>query len=441
MAIDARPGILRGIKLVFKTGGIYLLFTLINKAIPFLLLPLLTRYIDPSGYGAVAVVALVTALAMPVVGMCSNSVLYQRYYKMDQHERIIFLNDSYKIIFVLGFIMAIVTPVVRPMIEMYLKISIGWFEIAIIGAAAGMVSTMTTALYQIRGDAIKYGLFQSAMVVSNVGLTILLVVFFEMSWEGRILAIFSSSILLCFVAVYLNLRAGDISLSHFNKSSQVLPILRLGSALIPGSIVGWAITMSDRMFLTSMTTLELVGVYAVGIMIGQITNIFLGALGQACIPHLYKYGNSTDIHVRIKVVQSIYALIVLSLIVATAVTLFAPAIFDLMIDSRYHAALVVVGWISAAYAFMNVSSVFQSLILSVEKNSVTLYVSAVALIVNFIGNYIFIRNYGMVGAAMGNALSSFSFMSLYFIAGIRYNRLPWLDRRVFSWSGTAEVMK
>lgn len=430
MATAKSATLLSSVRFVLGTGGVYLGFSLLNRAIPFLLLPLLTRHIDPAGFGVVTIVSLITMLLMPVVGLCGNSVLYQRYYKLSELERVCFINDTYKIILLVGALLAILLPLIYPLLANYIRVGLGWVEVAVIAAISGMISTVTLALFQIRGDALKYGLFQSVSVTSNVVLTIILVVLFDLSWEGRIWAIVASSIVMSVGAVYLNLRAGDLRVDLIRDSGQIKTIVLLGSALIPGSMIGWAITMSDRVFLTTMTSLETVGIYAVGITIGQITNIVLGAVGQACIPYLYRYGPSDDQQIRVRIVQGIYLLIIISLAVAAMVTGVSPFIFDVFVDHRYHDALRVVGWISAAYVFMNIGATLQSLILAVEKNKITMFLSGITLLANLISNYVCIKQFGMVGAAMGNAFSTFTFMLVAFLASLRFNCLPWLDPRV-----------
>lgn len=416
--------------IIFRAGSIYFLFSIFNRAIPFLLLPLLTRYIDPSGYGVISVIAVITAMTMPIIGMCSNSVLYQRYFKLDSVDRAYFVNDCYKLIVMNSIVLSLVAIPFAPLIESYLKITLGWFEVAIICAAAGMVTTLTATLFQIKKEAINYGFLQSATMLANVGLTLLLVVFLGMSWQGRIWAILISSLLVSLFAVYLNVRNGDINVSRMMQSPQISSIIKLGGALIPSTLAGWAISMSDRVFLTSMTSLELVGIYAVGVMIGQITDMLLNSMAQAYLPHLYQHGYSSDVPTRIRVAQGIYAVAAVSLLTALAITLAAPMVINLMVDSRYHAAVTVVGWISLSYAFLSIGSAFHGLILAVEKNVVTIYVSVLTLVVSLVGNYLLIGQFGMVGAAMGNALSTFTFMFLLLLASLRYNRMPWFDRRV-----------
>lgn len=424
------------LRTVFRTSSIYLVFTLLNRAIPFLLIPLLTRYIEPRGYGIISLLGVVTTMAMPLIGLCSNTVLFQRYNQLPSGQRALLVNDCYKVVLAGAGIAVAVAPVFAVPLRQYMGIQLFWFEVALITSAAGMVLTLALALCQIKMQPVPYGLLQTASSLTNVVLTILLVVVLEQSWQGRLSAICLAGVAVALISVYVNHRNGDLDFSRLLQASQLKNIVRLGSALIPSTIAGGVIAMSDRFFLGAMTTMTVVGIYAVGVSFAQVTDILLNSLNQACLPYLYKHGHSDDRTTRIRIVQGVYAVAFISFAVALLVTLVAPIVIDYMVDARYHDAKHVVGWLSLSFAFVSIGSAFQGLILIVERNTATAYISVAALMVNLLGTYVLVGRFGMVGAAMGVALGSLMSLLLHIAASFKYNNLPWLDPDVFRLSAT-----
>ena len=65
---------------ILKSSGIYVGFAFLNRGLPFLLLPVLTSYIDPYGFGVIALFALIIRLLTPLIGMNSNSVLHRDFF-------------------------------------------------------------------------------------------------------------------------------------------------------------------------------------------------------------------------------------------------------------------------------------------------------------------------------------------------------------------------
>ncbi len=52
---------------LLKNTAIYTLTTIINSAIPFLLIPILTRYLNPSDYGIISVYTVIVAIVSPFI--------------------------------------------------------------------------------------------------------------------------------------------------------------------------------------------------------------------------------------------------------------------------------------------------------------------------------------------------------------------------------------
>lgn len=415
-----------------KNSSIFLSFSILNRAIPFLLLPILTAYIDPYGYGVIAVMAIVTSLSMPLIGLCSDSVLFQQYFKLDQSSKVNFINDAYKIVLINTLIIIVIAVPFANLIKDFTDLSLKWFEIAIICASAGMITTLTTQIFLLKKKAFNYGLFMTINALINGGLAILFVVIYELSWQGRAYSLLISAIFMACIAIFMNIREKDVGAPSLRFTNQAPIIFKLGSALIPSAVGGWAIAMTDRVFLTTMTSLDIVGIYAVGIMIAQMIDIFLNALARAFYPILSEYGDTQDIAKKIFLVRGIYIFTFIAALAVTFLYLASPIIFNFMINERYHDALQVVLWISLGYAFTNIGGLFLSLLLMIKKNVITIFISSATVIFSIISAYFLIKQYGMIGAAISNALSGFINMTMLIIVLNHYNSFPWFNRKIIT---------
>ena len=416
---------------VLKNSSIFLIFSILNRVIPFLLLPILTAYIDPFGYGVISVMALVTAFFMPLVGLCSNSVLFQRFFKLDVAARADFFTDSYKIIFINTLLLLGLAFFLSDFIEVFLKLSLGWFHLAIILSGLGMITSLTTEVLLLQRKPFQYGFLLGLTALMNAGLAILLVVYFELSWQGRIWSLLATGLTMSLIAIFMAQRFSRFQIPALKFTSQGSVIVKLGSVLIPSAIGGWALAMTDRMFLTSMTGLEVLGVYAVGVMLSQTVDIFLNSLARAAHPFLAEYGVSNDITERMILVRGIYGFAALAAIAVYGLSILLPFIMETMINVRYKEAVQVVFWVSLGFAFSNVGGLFLGLLLTVEKNHISAYISCGTFCISVVAAYFLIGENGMIGAAWANALAGFFNMFLLIVACQIYNPLPWLNREVF----------
>jgi O-antigen/teichoic acid export membrane protein len=415
---------------VLKSSSIFLIFSILNRAIPFLLLPILTAYIDPFGYGVISVMALVTAFFMPLVGLCSNSVLFQRFFKLDIPARADFFTDSYKIILINTLLLLGLSVFLSGFIESALKVTLGWFHLAIILSGLGMITSLTTEVLLLQRKPFQYGFFMGLTALMNAGLAILLVVYFELSWQGRIWSLLATGLIMSLIAIFIAQRVSRFQIPALKFTSQGPVIVKLGSVLIPSAIGGWALAMTDRIFLTSMAGLEIMGVYAVGVMLSQTVDIFLNSLARAAHPFIAQYGASKDITERIFLARGIYGFAALAVIAVYGLSILLPFIMDTMINVRYKEAVQVVFWVSLGFAFSNIGGLFLGLLLTVEKNHISAYISCVTFCVSVVAAYFLIGENGMVGAGWANAGTGFVNMFLLIVACQIYNPLPWLNRQV-----------
>ena len=189
--------------------------------------------------------------------------------------------------------------------------------------------------------------------------------------------------------------------------------------------------MTDRTLLTAMTSLEVVGIYAVGVMLAQIIDIFLNSVYKTFYPYLGRYGKAKDIRAQVKLVQGIYAFTILCMVSLVAMLFIAPTLMRVMVDVRYHNAINVVGWLSLGYVFINIGHMFTTLLLVSDQNTKLMYISTVTTLVGVCIAYTLINEYGMVGAAIGTAVTGFFSSFTLFIFSQMYCKLPWIDKRVF----------
>lgn len=74
------------IKKVITNSAIYIGFDVLNKAIPFLLLPIMTKYLSPTEYGILAAYQALVAFFIIVISLDTHSGLGVNYYKLSQDE-------------------------------------------------------------------------------------------------------------------------------------------------------------------------------------------------------------------------------------------------------------------------------------------------------------------------------------------------------------------
>jgi O-antigen/teichoic acid export membrane protein len=68
---------------LFQSAGIYTAAHLLTASVPFLLLPILTRYLTPADYGIVAMFQVILGIVSALIGLSIHGAIGRQYFEKD----------------------------------------------------------------------------------------------------------------------------------------------------------------------------------------------------------------------------------------------------------------------------------------------------------------------------------------------------------------------
>ena len=80
-------------KKLLKNSFIYILGDVLNKAVPFFMLPILTRYLTPEDYGIIATFTVLVSFLMVFTGLSIHGSISVNFFKMEKEELKIFIGN------------------------------------------------------------------------------------------------------------------------------------------------------------------------------------------------------------------------------------------------------------------------------------------------------------------------------------------------------------
>jgi len=263
---------------LFRNTAIYTTSTVIRSGIPFLLLPILTRFLSPKDYGIVANFQVILPLVTVIIGVQTHGAIAVNYFQLDTIEirnytsnvSLIILGNlviSLGIVFLLG-----------PRISGLTGIENFWLIMAVIAGFSQVAIHMLLTLWQTEQRPAHYGIFQILHVCLDVILSLALVILYSLTWRGRLSGIIFASISFAIVSIVVLVRKGYLRSSfdpHYIKDA-----LFFGIPLVPAALGRWVITATDRLFLTKMVGLSATGLYTAGYQVGMIIYLIYSFLIQ-----------------------------------------------------------------------------------------------------------------------------------------------------------------
>lgn len=407
---------------LFKASGIYTLANIINSAIPFFLLPVLTVYLTPTDYGIVSMFGVLLGFFAPFLGLNMHGAVNRKYFDENKNFSL-YLSTSFYILIASTSLILLIIILFSNFISQLTSFPEKWLFLIVLGGFGNSIIQITLTLWQVRGRAVNYGLFQILQTVLNLVLTLIFVISLDLGWIGRVNAqVFAISVF-SIIGLIIVIRRENLTLGWDKEYTR--DILKFGVPLIPHALGAFLITMTDRIFVTNMVGISETGVYTVGYQIGLVISILQDSFNKAWMPYLYAKLNLKSIVVNKKIVAFTYGYFVVILLITLLLGAISPFIVDIFIGKSFEGATQYIIWIALGFAFNGMYKMVSGVIYYEKKTHFLSTVTFLTALLNLVFNYFLIKLNGAVGAAQATALAFFVSFILTWILANKVHPMPW----------------
>ncbi len=416
--------------LLFRNSIIYVISKVLKNALPFLLLPVLTRYLSPSDYGLVATFDVVLGVAFVFVGLSLRGAVSINYFQLEKKEFRDYVGNVL-LIEVVGFVILFaIGLLVNSVLADLISFPENWILIILFVALCRAIIQIALSLWQVRQQAISYGSFQIFQMALSICITLFLIIGIGKKWEGWFIGVSTSAFICAVISLLIMYRKNEFSLS-INKR-YIKDALIFGVPLIPHAFSGLIKTGIDRFFLNSMIGTNATGIYVVGYQVGMIIGVLATAFNQAWSPYLFKKLKENSFKEKVKIVKITYAYFAIILALSLILSLFAPFALKYLIGDSFQESTDYVIWIAFGYAGEGMYYMVVNYLFFVKKTYILAIISCITAIINTVLNYYFIIAYGPIGAAQATTISFFIGFLLTWALSAKIYKMPWGEAFKFS---------
>ncbi len=396
---------------------------IVNKAVPFILIPILTMYLTPSDYGIVATyVAFISILGVFIHLSMPGSVTIN-YFKISKAELKIYIVNLLLIVSVTTSFMFIIVLIFQEQLIDKLQVPYEWLFIGVLVTLAQFLTSLNLVLWQAEQNPKSFAVYQIVQMIVNNILILVLVVGFGMGWEGQLIGQSIAIILFAFVSFIFIYRRGYLKFEI--KQQHIKDALKFGVPLIPHTLAGWFKTGIDRIFLTSFIGTAATGLYAVGYQFGMILGIIALAFNNAFAPYLFEKLSNITNEEKKKLVILTYLYFVIILLMATVISLIAPWFITNFLDERYIDSIQFISWITFGYAFQGMYYMVVNYIFYLKKTYRLVTITFFGGFLHVVLSYFLIQENGAIGAAQATTISFFVTFILVWMLSSKLYSMPW----------------
>lgn len=408
---------------LFRSAGIYTIANGINSAIPFFLLPILTRYLSPKDYGIISMFSILVYFLKPFIGINSDAAFKRQWFEQKDIDIKSYASNCFIIFISSSIIVSIFFLLLSNQISRITAFPAEYFWVILIYALGNYITNFILVVWQVKNKPIKFSTFKVLLTLINTSLSIWFVVGLNLGWEGRIFAGLISIILFSILATILIIKNDLLQLSI--NIDYIGRALKYGLPLLPHTLSTIIITLTDRIFITNMVDISTTGIYVIGYKIGSIISILSLSFDSAFGPWIYEKLKNPSEQTKRSIIKFSYWYFVAIILLALFLGFLSPYFLSFYIGSEFKGSSIFVIWISLGYSFNGMYLVVSKYIFYSYKTYILSWISILTAVLNVILNYFFVSAHGGLGAAYATTLTYLiKFLFVWFLAAKVY-KMPW----------------
>ncbi|WP_405420721.1 oligosaccharide flippase family protein [Marinobacter flavimaris] len=382
-----------------------MLASIINASIPFLLLPVLTRYLSPAEYGEVAIFQVWVALIGAVCGLSVHGAAVRKYYDCDDPDQEIgeFISACVTILVISSLTIFVLVLPFSGWISGLIGLSKNWLLTGVLFAFCNFLVQLRLGQWQVRKKPRKFGAFQIGMSLLNMTLSLLLVVVFALGVSGRLAGYTSSVLLFGVVALALLKRDGFLRFSW--RPDLMREALSFGVPLIPHIVGAFFLLTIDRAVISAQLGLDSAGYYMVAAQMAMVMGLILDSVNKAYVPWLYERLKRNEMHEKKFIVRLTYCYGFFLLLVAVLGFLIGGPILVFVAGKSFEPAASLIGWLILAKSLHGMYYMVSSYIFFARRTEVIAKITIIVGLFNVFLLFPMTSHYGLVGAAWAMCLS------------------------------------
>jgi O-antigen/teichoic acid export membrane protein len=424
--------VLKDIRKIGLNGTIYLIAALFSKGLNILLLPIYTRYLTVEEFGAVSLLLLFKSIMLSILGLGQIVTIKKTFF--DYRQKNLNFKTFFSTVIIgssaIGFLVTILMVFIGPAIFKSFFEGIGFYELGIFVLIACFLLIpyqLLLKLFQTRNESIKFSLFEISYMGIDSIISLILIIYFSYGTLGRTLGLFYSTVAIVLIAGFFVFKEVNFKfqLPTFKKT------LIVGLPVIPHSLSGFVLNLSDRLFLNKVYNLEKVGLYSFAYQIAQVIDVVSLSIIEAWSTFFMKYATGEEDKSRFIANFSVYFLSGI-ISICLLLSVFSYEFLIIFFKDQYAEVYYLIPIIAFGYALKNIYYLSNQQLIYKEKTNLLLLSTSIAAALNIFLNIILIiiLDYGMIGAAISTVLSFLIMSIISFVNGQRLFYIPYYTTRM-----------
>lgn len=414
-----------------KSFSIYTIASFFNKGLMAVLAFFLSHYILPADNGMLSLYNVFIAMVIPFVIMGMPASLPLAHAKLDEKEYKVFFNSSLALSTFCFLILLIIFLFSGKFISGVLAVP---FRILLMGVCFtyfNLIQENVLAYLRTINHPFHFLIISATKDLVEIALVIALVIIAGKGAEGRIIAAVAATAIIFIYGLLYFYKQGFI---HLQTSKKYLKEeMKFGVSQVFFLFNVFILNGADKFLIHFLLPANKagLGIYSMSAQFAFIINVVVSAFFFTYQPVLYKHLTDLTQANRFKLLRIKYLFAGFLLLCTVSLSILVPYIYHIFINKLYFPGIPFVAANAFGYFFWGLYAMLLGFLYYYKKNNIVILLSVFSSVVCIFLNYVFIKNWGIAGAAFANL---FTYCLLFITAFVVVNRscnlqMPWLQLR------------
>ncbi len=395
---------------LIKQSFFYFVINLFNTALPFILLPLISRSLSLNGFGDYSLYKVFVAFSIPMVGLALSSAVIRRFYSLKKEVFKEYIFTAIFVVITFTIVWVLIIKLFNNVLNVVLHINN--VNIILFGIFSGSVTALYNiplSVYRVKNNLYRYAVINGVVILLYLFIIIVAFINKKLSLNiiiyGYIFSYIGGWVMGLFFLIKDKLIKAKLIVSHIGD------MLKYSIPLALYSMVALVYSLNDRLIINSYLTKSDLAIYAGTSQVAFVLSKVGQSIQLAWTPFVFDQYKKFGIEAK-KVKK--YTVIIISFLIFLAL-LFAfmyPFIYKFFLPEKYSYGLKFYYFFIIASLFQSVYWLYNPTILYLEKNKYLLYTSIISAIISLLMNFYFVQK-GLFFVAMVYAFAWF--IQLFFL--------------------------
>lgn len=377
---------LKGIRSLVNLSKGYFLTTIINQALPFLLLPILTRYLSTEEYGMLSIFSFYMAVCHALLGAALPTVVAKYFFEWNKDDISKLIGNCIMLAFKYSLILMVFLILLFSIIGSFGDVSLSSILLLPISSFALILFSIGLNVCKNERKVLHFSLHQISNTTLNVVFSLLAVCLFFWGWIGRYGSICVAYMISAFImCLYLNNRGYlDFSYSHSLQKE----IKRVLHPLIPNSVQMILIAQAGLFFMKIYFGSSILGQYALALQISTCMKLLIDTLNMSWQPFLFEqlsFGERMD---KNMVARCLFLLMALLFAGGIGLILISKPLINVMATPDYLPATKFLPSLTLGWLFYGLFVFIQPILIKNEMQRAIGGISFLSLVIMLLANTI-----------------------------------------------------